>query len=228
MKTSMNLLAVFGICLILSATPASADTIYSNGPTNGNTDAWTINFGFIVSDSFRVTTNDTAITGFTMADWLFPGDTLTSAELSITSLPFGGTTYFNQTVNFTQSSCSINNYGYNICNESSSFSNGPMLNSGTYWINLQNASVPSGDPVYWDENSGPSRARDSGLPVLPTVGTIPSESFTILGGNTTTCICGCSSPGSCDMQGTVPEPGSLLLLGSGMLGVAGLLARKLF
>ncbi len=27
-------------------------TIYENGPINGNTDAWTINFGFVVSDSF--------------------------------------------------------------------------------------------------------------------------------------------------------------------------------
>ena len=53
--------------------------------------------------------------------------------------------------------------------------NGPTLNSGTYWVNLQNASVPSGDPVFWDENSGPSMASTN------EVGTIPSESFTILG-----------------------------------------------
>jgi hypothetical protein len=27
-------------------------TVYENGPINGNTDAWTINFGFVVSDTF--------------------------------------------------------------------------------------------------------------------------------------------------------------------------------
>ena len=42
--------------------------------------------------------------------------------------------------------------------------------------------MPSGDPVYWDENSGPSMAQQN------TLGTIPSESFSILGGTTTTAI----------------------------------------
>jgi hypothetical protein len=26
--------------------------LYENGPVNGTTDAWTINFGYVVSDSF--------------------------------------------------------------------------------------------------------------------------------------------------------------------------------
>ena len=83
----------------------------------------------------------------------------------------------------------------------------------TYWLNLQNAVISSGDPVFWDENSGkgctsngcPSSASESA------VGTIPSEAFTI-------------NPGS----GTVPEPSSIMLFGSGILGLAGLLRRKLF
>jgi hypothetical protein len=49
------LLLVF--CLILAAVPAIAQTVYSNGPINGNTDAWTFNFGFIVSDTFNVSNN---------------------------------------------------------------------------------------------------------------------------------------------------------------------------
>ena len=61
------------------------------------------------------------------------------------------------------------------------------LAAGDYWLNLQNAVVDTGDPVYWDENSGPSQASQN------SVGTIPSESFTLLGETT---------------QGTVPEPGS--------------------
>ena len=107
-----------------------------------------------------------------LAMWLFPGDSLTSAELyAITSSENGGTSYFDQTVNFTQSGCVGNEYGYNVCNESTSFS-GPTLNAGTYWVNLQNASVPSGNPIYWDEKTvGPSLASES------SVGTIPSESF---------------------------------------------------
>ena len=59
-------------------------------------------------------------------------------------------------------------------------------------MNLQNAVVNSGDPIYWDEDSGigcnsqgcPSEAEQT------STGTIPSEAFTILGGATTTSTCG--------------------------------------
>jgi hypothetical protein len=159
--------------------PLQANDIYDNGPTNGNTDAWTINFGFITSDSFNVASNNTSVTGMSFAAWLTPGDVLGSAEVSITSSENGGTSYFDQIVNFTQSGCTGNDFGYNVCTQTASF-NGPTLTAGTYWLNLQNASVPSGDPVYWDEKSGPSQASQN------VVGTIPSESFTILGSSSTT------------------------------------------
>jgi hypothetical protein len=189
-------------------------TIYSNGPINGNTDAWTINFGFVVSDTFNVTNNDTPVTGASFGMWLYSGDTLTSAELSITSGENSGTTYFDQTVNFTQGSCTTNQYGYNVCIENTTFGF-VTLNAGTYWLNLQNASVPSGDPVYWDENSGPSQASENSL------GSIPSEAFTVLGTDTSTT--------STSTTGTsVPEPSSIMLFGSGILGLAGVLRRKLF
>jgi len=167
--------------------PLDSSDIYDNGPINGNTDAWTINFGFITSDSFTVPNGGATITGGTFGMWLFSGDTLNTAELSITAGENGGTSYFDQTVNFTQSGCVMNEFGYNICTETTSFT-GPTLNAGTYWVNLQNASVPSGNPVYWDENSGVG-CTGTGCPSSASqndVGTIPSESFTILGNATTT------------------------------------------
>ena len=48
--------------------------LYDNGPVNGTTDAWTINFGYIVSDSF-VADNGNSVSGFDLYVWEFPGDT---------------------------------------------------------------------------------------------------------------------------------------------------------
>jgi PEP-CTERM motif-containing protein len=148
---------------------------------------------------------------------LTAGDTLNSAEVSFTSEPNGGTLYFDQVVSFFASGCTINSYGYDVCDETGTF-NGPTLNNGTYWVNLQNAVDSGGNPVYWDENSGigchsegcPSQACEAGC-----LGTMPSEAFSILG----------SSSAS---TGSVPEPNSLLLFGSGFFGVIALLRRKLF
>src|SRR5271167_1982064 len=59
------------LCLALAAIPAWAD--YNNGPINGTTDAWTINFGYIVSDSY---VSDGNATGFMFGTWEFPGDSM--------------------------------------------------------------------------------------------------------------------------------------------------------
>jgi hypothetical protein len=117
----------------------------------------------------------------------------------------------------TASGCSTNQFGYNVCTESGSFAS-QSLAGGTYWLNLSNAVVNDGDPVYWDENSGPSSASQN------TVGSIPSEAFTILGGGSSS-----SSTSSSTSSGTsTPEPSSIMLFGSGVLGLAGILRRKLF
>jgi hypothetical protein len=199
----------------VAAVPAIAQGLYNNGPTNGTTDGWTINFGFAVSDSFTLAAASN-VTGLDFAAWTTPGDVLQSAEVSITSSEFGGTSYFDHTVTFTQSGCVSNQYGYNVCTESGIFS-GPSLNAGTYWLTLRNASVNTGDPIYWDENSGPSRALDccdtnpgGGGTVGPSaLGSIPSESFTILGNSTA------------QLASSTPEPGSVLLLGSSVLALVG-------
>lgn len=208
MKPRAASLCLLTFCLL--TVPALAQTdLYDNGPTNGTIDAWTINFGFAVSDTFTLTSNST-LNGLNFAAWLAPGDVLESSEVTITSSEFGGTLYFDQQVNFAQSGCVANQDGFNVCNELGSFS-GPAMNSGTYWLTLQNAVVNTGDPVYWDENYGPSEASNN------SVGTLGSESFTILGST------GSSGSGG----GTTPEPGSLVLFGSGVLGVGAILRRKL-
>ena len=209
-----RIVVILAMLLVLATATFAQTDLYDNGPTNGTVDAWTINFGFAVSDTFTLGSAG-SVGGLDFAAWLFPGDVLESAEVSITSSEFGGTTYFDGTVNFTQSSCVLNQYGFNVCNEGGSF-NAAALNAGTYWLNLQNAVVNNGDPVYWDENSGPSQASES------SVGTIPSESFSL-----GACGDSKSSPGCGPPPPTSPEPGSLLLFGSGLVAVLGCARRFL-
>ncbi len=164
--------------------PPQGGYIYDNGPINGNTDAWNIGFGFVVSDSFTVV-DPTGVTAMTFGAWLFPGDTLASAQITITSAENGGTVYDNEIVSISQSGCVTNSMGFDVCNESLNLVNSPNLNAGTYWVNLQSGEATDGDSVYWDENSGigcPSPGCPSSA-YLSSVGTIPSESFTLLGNN---------------------------------------------
>ena len=210
----MRIASLVVLCLALAAIPAWAD--YDNGPINGTTDAWTINFGYIVSDSYIAATGSN-VTGFMFGVWEFPGDVLSSVQWSITSAENGGTTFGSGTAtgkNVADSFISTNQFGYDVDKITITGLNVPEVNGATYWLNLQNATVPSGDPVFWDENSGkgcggkgcPAQASES------SVGTIPSEAFTINSG---------TAP-------PIPEPSSIMLFGSGILGLAGVLRRKLF
>ena len=115
-----------------------------------------------MSDTFTLGSAST-VSGLDFAAWLFPGDVLQSAEVSITSSEFGGTTFFDGTVNFTQSGCTDNQFGFSVCTESGSFG-GVNLNAGTYWLNLQNhhdllrawqeygESIDSLQPFAWPED----------------------------------------------------------------------------
>ncbi len=225
MKLRPGLLCVLALFCFVAATvsAASQQDLYDNGPINGQVDAFTINFGFIVSNSFTISGVAQRVDGLSFGAWMLPGDVLQTADVSLSSQPFGGTFYFDGTVNFTQSNCQVNGFGFNVCTETGMF-DGLTLNAGTYWLNLQNAVVSDNDPVYWDQNDGvgctspgcPSQAQQS------SVGSIPSEAFTILGGET-----GITSTTSTTSDST-PEPSSFILLGSGMLAAIGALQRKLF
>src|SRR5271166_6015244 len=105
------------LCLALAAVPAGAtvNDIYDNGPINGTTDAWTINFGYIVSDSYI--SDGTTVTGFMFGVWEFPGDVLSSVQWSITSAENGGTTFGSGTAtgkNVADSFISTNQFGYDV------------------------------------------------------------------------------------------------------------------
>jgi len=216
------LCALASLCFAAAAVPAAAqNTLYDNGPINGEVDAFTINFGFAVSDTFTLSDAGT-ISGLSFGAWQFPGDVLESVDLTISSETLGGgTVFYDGNVNFTASNCFSNSFGFNVCTEQGSF-DGPSLNSGTYWLTLQNAVVNTGDPIYWDSNDGvgctspgcPSQAQQN------SVGSIPSEAFTLSQS-------GASTTSTTSTTSSTPEPSTLLLLGSGVLGALGAFRKKI-
>ena len=210
--TSLTLL-----CLTLAVIPASAQVLYDDGPINGTIDAWTINFGYIVSDTFNLAA-DSTVGGFNFGAWVYPGDKALTVGWSITSDEFGGTVYGSGTASVTDTFLSSNQYGYQVDALSVTGLN-VSLGAGRYWLNLQDATTQMGDPLYWDDNSGVGCTGDDGkggdCPSLASnnaVGTLTSEAFDITGTG----------------GGQTPEPSSILLLGSGVLAVVGILRRRSF
>jgi hypothetical protein len=201
--------AVLG--LLATGGPVIADTVYDNGPINGTTNAWTINFGFSVSNSFTLT-NASSLTGVQLGLWSRPGDVPTSVDWSIgteeesSDLASGTDASLSSVFQFTN--------GYHFDIYESSFSLEEMLGPGTYWLTIQNGvSGRGGDLVYWDQDDDSSTAFQDGQDIkdICATGATCSESFQIFG-----------TPAS-----TVPEPSSMALMGSGLLMFAGFLRRKL-
>jgi PEP-CTERM motif len=205
---SLSLLTV--CCLMLAVAPAMADTLYSNGAYNGTNDAWTINFGFAVSDSYSLSgcpAQGCSVESLHIVYWdASSTDLLTTVDMQLGGTSFSGTTH--TLTGATNQFISTNQYGYFLYSAWFTFGNLGSPN-GTSYVTLSNACSTSGcsvsNPIYWDENSGPSTAYEN------TIGSIPSEAFTLDG----------------TRPGTTPEPSSILLFGSGILGLAGVLRRKL-
>ena len=227
MKLRTVTLSLLTLCLTLAALPAMAQMdLYDNGPVNGQVDAWTINSGFSVSDTIHCCgapgVPAATVTGISFGAWLEPGDTATSVEVAIGTTGFFSNNVFDGTVTLTSSNCFSNTFGLNVCTESGDFS-GPILTGGNYFLTLENATTAEGNPLYWDENSGVGCGGDGmpgSCPSLAqenTLGTIPSESFTLFGNGSTT---------TTTTSGSTPEPSSVMLFGSGLLGLTGVLRRK--
>jgi len=206
--------AFFLACIgALASVPAFASTILYDNSTaaSGTVTGWTMGTGSggnSVSDSFTVSSSATA-TGANFWIVLQPGDSLQSVDWSIGLAPFGGTLAAAVPSSLGQVGTE---YGSDpIYDESISFPGVSLLSGTTYWLTLQGG-LTALNPVSfveWDQSNGPSTAFQNepgyGVP------SIPSETFQITGS---------SAP-------PTPEPSSLLLLASGLTGLAGMLRRKI-
>lgn len=198
-------LAAFAAAVAFS-TAASATTIYSSGPTIGDTNGYGFGPGSPITTSFTLNTA-AIVSGFTFGGWTYNGNIITSVGWGIS----------------TNRSATVPLYNY-ISPNTAAVTAGPVLNqqfgayevrdyrasvasfslgAGTYWLTLSDV-VATDRSAFWDVNNGNTTSFTFG------VWQIPALSFSINGPDTS----------------AVPEPASwaMFIGGFGLMGAA--LRRK--
>ena len=222
MKIRIATLSLTILCLALTAY-AGTTTFYNDGGIDGNDNGFFISGPNLpnpggsyqdISNGFISLATGTA-NHLEFGEWVLSGSTPTGVDWE------GGSSAFSSAYSghITQNSGNsvllfTNGFGYGIYDVNATV-NIPMTAGNEYWLTLSNATnTGSTQSGAWDlpgASGGPATCnfRQSGTN-YGSCG-LGGESFTLTGQPTT----------------STPEPSSILLLGSGILGLAGVLRRKL-
>jgi len=197
-KIGISAVCLLALAFVCASVPASADpVVYDNtGAGTYTTNAWSIFSTDSVTDSFTLSTSMT-VEGANFYAWFYPDDMLTSVNWAITDSAYG-TVLASGTASGGPNTQVATAFGYYSIDEESISIPGVALAAGTYYFELTGAQDGYDTGVWWDESDGSSTAFDA-------AGSIPSETFQIT---------------------PTPEPSSFLLLGPGMLLLAGLAMRR--
>jgi hypothetical protein len=214
------------VAAALFAGGASASTIYTNGPANGNVQAYTINFGWQVADSFTAASGSTA-TSMSFETWAADSlstDVPQTVDWEITNgnpLSGGAFTVVDSgtATAITATALGTNVRDVELFSDSISLPNVALTCSSNCWISLDNGVTADGQPMYWDGNNGPSDAWQNND----------------IGDLSTGCADNFSGGGSCSETFTIfgtlasgtPEPATWALMLTGFAGLgAALRARR--
>ena len=227
MKMRIATLSLLVLCLALTASAQ----VYSEGPIDGNDNAF-----FVTGPNFNnfLGTNQDISNGFVAAAGNWSATDLMWAEWSVGaptgfSASFGPTAFTNTGIpgcsscqfDFAQNASNTtllftNGLGYGVYKTTVTFPDIHMIGGNTYWLTISNATDAAGDGTQaWDIPNG-----GSGGPAIC--------NFRQAGVNDGGCGLGGESFSISGVPiGTTPEPSSIMLFGSGILGLAGILRRKM-